>query len=238
VTKKKDFYGNGQGDRLIDPLFYPKGIKLFLEDEEKLLKLLVPFFDLLIEVGCMHGRYLCWAIRRKKSYIGIDVVERYIFAGKQRLGELKTLSDQCSFILGSAEDIADTIHPNDLGVDVGRCLAFFPFNSFGNMPNPKSVVKSLAQSGLPFCVSSYRIVQKATECRMRYYRNCGYGRIKTSRGRNGVRFSSPDGLNTIAYDPTFLRGMFASNNVDARSMPFSQIGMAYLSSGLFLAIKK
>ena len=37
MTKKKDFYGNGQGDRLIDPLFYPKGIKLFLEDEEKLL---------------------------------------------------------------------------------------------------------------------------------------------------------------------------------------------------------
>ena len=238
MTKKKDFYGNGQGDRLIDPLFYPKSINLFLEDEEKLLKLLAPFFDLLIEVGCMHGRYLCWAIRRKKYYIGIDVVERYIFAGKQRLGELKTPSDQCSFILGNAEDIADIIHPNDLGVDVGRCLAFFPFNSFGNMPNPKPVVKSLAQSGLPFCVSSYRISQKATACRMKYYRNCGYGRIKTLRGRNGVRFSSLDGLNTIAYDPTFLGGVFASNNVDARSMPFSQIGMAYLSLGLFSAIKK
>ena len=238
MTKKKDFYGNGQGDRLIDPLFYPKGINLFLEDEEKLLKLLAPFFDLLIEVGCMHGRYLCWAIRRKKSYIGIDVVERYIFAGKQRLGELKTLSDQCSFILGSAEDIADTIHPNDLGVDVGRCLAFFPFNSFGNMPNPKSVVKSLAQSGLPFCISSYRISQKATECRKRYYRNCGYVGIRTSRSRSGVRFSSPDGLSTIAYGPTFLREMFATNNIDARSMPFSQVGMAHLSSKLFMAANK
>ena len=43
MTKKKDFYGNGQGDRLIDPLFYPKGINLFLEDEEKLLKLLLYF---------------------------------------------------------------------------------------------------------------------------------------------------------------------------------------------------
>lgn len=238
MNKKEDFYGNGQGDRLIDPLFYPKGIKLFLEDEEKLLKSLAPFFDLLIEVGCMHGRYLCWAIRRKKSYIGIDVVERYISAGKQRLGELKMPSDQCRFVLGGAEDIADIIHPNDLGVDVGRCLAFFPFNSFGNMPNSKPVMKSLAQSELPFCISSYRISQKATECRKRYYENCGYGRIKTSRRRNGVRFSSPDGLSTIAYDPTFLRGMFASNNVDVRSMSFSQIGMAYLSSKLFSAINR
>jgi len=238
VTKKKDFYGNGQGDRLIDPLFYPKGIKLFLEDEEKLLKSLAPFFDLLIEVGCMHGRYLCWAIRRKKSYIGLDIVERYISAGRQRLGELKTPSDQCRFVLGGAEDIADIIHPNDLGVDVGRCLAFFPFNSFGNMPNPKLVVKGLAQSGLPFCISSYRISQKATECRKSYYRNCGYGRIRISQGQNGVRFSSPDGLSTIAYDPTFLRGMFASNNIYARSMLFSQIGMAYLSSESFLAINR
>lgn len=184
----------------------------------------------------MHGRYLCWAIRKKKSYIGLDIVERYVSAGEQRLRELKTHSNQCRFILGGAEDIADIIYPNDLGVDVGRCLAFFPFNSFGNMPDPKPVVKSLARSGLPFCISSYKISQKATECRKRYYRNCGYGKIRTSQGRNGVRFSSPDGLSTIAYDTTFLRGMFALNNIDSRSMLFSQIGMAYLSSELFSAI--
>jgi len=235
---RRDFYSNGQGDRLIDPLFYPKGIKLFLEAEEKFLRSLAPFFDLLIEVGCMHGRYLCWAIRRRKSYIGLDIVERYISAGKQRIGELRTPSNQCQFVLGSAENIASIIHPGDLGVKTGRCLAFFPFNSFGNMPDPEPVIKSLRESSLPFCISSYRTSKKATECRKRYYRNCGYGGIRTSRSRSGVRFSSPDGLSTIAYHPAFLREMFAANNIDARSMPFSQVGMAHLSLKLFSAIKK
>lgn len=233
---KKDFYSNGRGDRLIDPLFYPKGIKLFLENEEKLLVSLAPFFDLLIEVGCMNGRYLSWAMGYKKAYFGLDIVERYIDAGNKRLGKLKTPKAQCQFVLGSAEDIASIIRPDDLGVKTGRCLAFFPFNSFGNMPNPEPVIKSLGESNLPFCISSYRISKKATECRKRYYKNCGYSRIRTSRSRRGVRFSSPDGLSTIAYDPAFLREMFATNNVDVVSMPFSQIGMAYLSSKLFMAV--
>ncbi|MBU3935018.1 class I SAM-dependent methyltransferase [Patescibacteria group bacterium] len=238
MSQKKDFYSNGKGDRLIDPLFYPKAIRLFLEDEQRLLEQLTESFDLLIEVGCMHGRYLDWAARHGKSYVGIDVVKRYVDAGVKNVGELKLPRDRYRFVLGGAEDIATIIRPSDFGVDPGRCLALFPFNSFGNMPMLRPVIRSLAKSSLPFFISSYRISQKATECRRGYYRNCGYRGIKTLRSRRGVRFTSPDGLSTVAYDPAFLREVFIANNTVAKPVPFSQIGMAYLSAGLLATIKK
>ena len=238
MSRKKDFYSKGKGDRLIDPLFYPKNIELFLEDEKRLLEQLTGSFDLLIEVGCMHGRYLEWAAKNGKSYVGIDVVKRYIDAGRRNVNRLGLSRNQYRFVLGGAENIATIIKPSDLGFESERCLAFFPFNSFGNMPMLEDVMKSLVSSGLPFFISSYKISERATACRLEYYRNCGYREIKTLKNKRGVRFISPEGLDTVAYNPAFLKEVFVTNGAVASPTPFSQIGMAYLSAGLLVALKR
>ena len=228
MTDVKNFYGKGKGDRLIDPLFYPRSIQLFLADEEALLKRLSTSFDLLVEVGCMHGRYLEWAATNEKHYLGVDVVRRYISAGNSRLKEFKSSTQKQRFVLGGAEKISKIVVPSDWDVNVDRCLLLFPFNSFGNMPKPLSVVESLGQRCLPFLISSYRTSMRATACREIYYRNCGYSRLRTYKSQKGVRFTSPDGLNTVAYGKAFVQQMFWSVGMSVRLVPFSQIGMAYM----------
>jgi len=228
MTDAKDFYGKGKGDRLIDPLFYPKNIRLFLADEEALLNRLSPYFDLLVEVGCMHGRYLEWAIKNRKHYLGVDVVRRYISAGNARLGGFISSTQKHKFVLGGAEKISKIVVPSDWDVNEERCLLLFPFNSFGNIFNPLPVVKSLSQKCLPFLISSYRTSMRATVCRDKYYRNCGYSRLRMHKSRKGIYFTSPDGLNTVAYGRSFIQQMFRSVGMGVCLVSFSQIGMAYM----------
>lgn len=224
----KNFYGVGKGDRLIDPLFYPKAIQLFLSEEEAQLNSLSSSFNLLVEVGCMHGRYLEWAEKNQKHYLGVDVVQRYISAGKERLNELGSSSLKHRFVLGRAEEISKLVVLSEWSVSPGRCLLLFPFNSFGNMSKPFLVAKSLSQKNLPFFISSYRTSVRATACRKEYYHNCGYDKLRTHTDKEGVRFTSSDGLNTIAYEEIFMQRLFRSVGVNARSVPFSEIGMAYM----------
>jgi hypothetical protein len=35
-------------------------------------------FDVLVEIGCMHGRALDWSLAHGKRYVGIDITPRYI----------------------------------------------------------------------------------------------------------------------------------------------------------------
>lgn len=237
MNSVKDFYGKGKGDRLIDPLFYPKSIRLFLIDEEMLLNRLSQSFDLLVEVGCMHGRYLEWAVDNGKHYLGVDVVRRYVSAGKSRLEKFRRSSMKHKFVLGGAENISKIVVPSDWNVTAERCLLLFPFNSFGNMPDPFSVATSLGQGCLPFLISSYRTSVKATTCRERYYRNCGYRSLRRYKSGKGIRFTSPDGLNTMAYEKTFILELFRSVGMDVCLMSFSQIGMAYMKPETVALVK-
>jgi len=226
---KQRFYESGLGDRLIDPLFFPESIKDFLDSEQQLLESLKRSIDLLIEVGCMQGRYLEWAIEHKKHYLGLDVVRRYINNGIQRVNNLGSSICNYKFVLGGAEKIASLVKPKDWEVKPKRCLLLFPFNSFGNIPDPKPTVRSLAKSNLPFLISSYQTSKKATACRERYYRNCGYRKLRMVKNKNSVCFVSPDGLHSIAYHPRYLQDLFMTNGIRAKAIPFSRMGMLYAS---------
>jgi len=65
----KDFYEDGRGNPLIDPLFFPPEVEDFLKKEELILLSIKDSLDLLIEVGCMQGRYLDWAVAEKKPIL-------------------------------------------------------------------------------------------------------------------------------------------------------------------------
>lgn len=225
----KDFYESGCGDYLIDFSFFPEEVKDFLLKEELLLSPIEDSFRLLIEVGCMHGRYLGWAVERGKSYIGIDVVHRFIEEGRRRIAEMQ-LPVSYQFVEGAAEDIPTLIPVRRLRNK--KCLLFFPFNSFGNMEDAEPVIAAVKASGLSFLISSYQTTATANACREEYYRRCGYRNIRRTVNDKGVCFYSDDGLRTVAYHPAYIRRICIKQNVAVRSMPFSFFGIAYFSEDM------
>ncbi len=226
----KEFYESGRGDRLIDPRFFPKSIKRFLQGENKLLERKAPSVDLLVEIGCMHGRYLEWTIRHQKRYLGIDIVQRYLEIGRNTVAQLALPGEIYQFILGGAEAVSKLVHPNEYGVPAQRCLLWFPFNSFGNIENPLLVLQELKRAGLPFLISSYQTTAKATASRERYYRACGYRTIRVVKDNRGVCFLSSDGLRSMAYDPRYIQRLGTACGLQITGKPFAQIGMVYESS--------
>ena len=227
MAEIKDFYESGKGDRLIDPLLFPEEIKQFLLGEKRMLEALAGSFDLLVEVGSMYGRYLKWAIENGKRYFGIDVVERYIEAGKKVVLDSQLDPIEYRFVLGKAENIAELVKPDELGVKPNQCILFFPFNSFGNMDDPLAVIRGIRKSGLPFLISTYGTSKEINICREKYYRNCGYSEIISIQDEKGVRFVSPDGLSSIAYHPNYLQNLLINNGLKTTVIPFSKIGIAF-----------
>lgn len=223
------FYGSGLGDRLIDESLFPLEIKKFLIEEERLLNQSKSSFNSLIEVGCMHGRYLQWAIEHVQNYIGVDIVPSYIDAGHRRLKEYFYESLRCNFILGSAENIDTLLNWKMLGINQHKALLLFPFNSFGNMQNYLSVIRSIKRSGVPFFISTYSTTPKATLCRRRYYEACSYKNLEKIENKRGVAFISDDGLCTIAYHQDFLLKLFKKEDMRTNIINFAGIGTIYTS---------
>jgi len=228
------FYGTDIGDRLIDERYFPGEIKKFLNKEKELLSQADSAYDFLVEVGCMHGRYMEWALVQNKAYIGLDVVSRYIERGRKRAQDLSVSDDRCQFILGGAEEIDVKIIPELLGIKSNRFLLFFPFNSFGNMRDCNLVIGSLKRSKLPFLISTYLTTSEATSCRQKYYEACQYHGLKVTEDVDGVRFSADEGLCSVAYHADFLLGIFRSADLEVKGKKFSKIGIAYSSLDLFV----
>jgi len=227
MAEIKDFYESGKGDRLIDSLLFPEEIKQFLICEKRILDSLADSFDLLVEVGSMYGRYLKWAVENGKRYFGIDVVERYIEAGRKIVLDSQLDPARYRFVLSGAENVAELVITHEWSIKPNRCILFFPFNSFGNMNDPLTVIRGVRKSGLPFLISTYGTSKEINICREKYYRNCGYSEIVGIEDEKGVRFVSPDGLSTIAYHPDYLQEIFTVNSLKAVIVHFSQIGVAY-----------
>jgi len=224
--EQSNFYSSGRGDRLIDPNFFPVEISHFLKREKSILSSYGPSFDLLVEVGCMQGRYLGWAVKHKKRYIGIDIVNRYIEDGRKALFKLGLASQSYQFILGGAEHV-DKIDLKQYRVEKNRSILFFPFNSFGNIPNPLPVIKKLKETNLPFLISTYQTISEATSWRKQYYQNCGYKKITIINDEQGICFTSSDGLRSIAYHPEFLLNLFYANGISAQATNFCELGVMY-----------
>lgn len=227
MSKIKDFYESGKGDRLIDPLLFPEEIKQFLICERRILETLADSFDLLIEVGSMYGRYLKWAVENEKCYLGIDIVRRYIETGRKVISDSQLDPNKYRFVLGEAENITELVKPDEWNIEQDKCFLFFPFNSFGNMENPLVIIRNIKKSSLPFLISTYGTSQEINVCREQYYRNCGYSEIVSLQDEKGVRFISPEGLSTIAYHPDYLQEIFTISGLKVAIVHFSQIGVAF-----------
>ena len=206
MVSKKSFYDSGNGDPLIDAKNYPIEIKRYLRYEKKFLYRLRNEFEVLVEVGCMTGRYLEWSLEYHKKYIGVDIVSRYIKQGKERLKNYKLVKPDYQIEICSAESIGQFLLEKCLA-NSSKLLLLFPFNSFGNMKNPEAVIASLSLVNQPFLICSYKTDMRANTARLIYYKRCGYEQTKYERNGTGVHFISVEGLETTAYHPEYIRSI-------------------------------
>ncbi len=224
----REFYESGRGDRLSDASCYPLEIVRFLHEEQRLLNSLADNIDLLVEVGCMEGRYLDWAVANQKQYLGIDIVQRYIEAGQARLETGRFPAFSYRLRIGDAEEISTVLKDERLDCANYRALLFFPFNSFGNMLNADRVIENMADANQPFVISTYGTSTDTNAWRHTYYESCKYREITKSVSEDGVRFYSPDGLNSIAYSPAYMQVLFDRFKLRVQRVAFSRIGLAYI----------
>lgn len=219
------FYKDGSGDALVDPQNYPEGIKQFLEGEIILLDKSYQELDTLVEVGCMTGRWTKWAMDKGLNYIGLDIVARYIQTAKQTAKELGYASGQCAFLIAPAEKVDSVLETT--GLELREPLLFYPFNSFGNMKDPTTVLSAIHRSGMRACISTYGTDNRSCKVRYEYYKQCGYKDITTICNSRGACFASPDGLQSWCYHQGFLQDLCDQLGLSIQTNETSDIGLAH-----------
>lgn len=231
VQRAAAFYSLGYGDRLVHESSYPLQIRTYLREERRFLERLLSSFDLLVEVGCMHGRYLPWAAAREKSYLGIDVVARYIDQGLGIVRRHNLDQDRYKLLLGDAANLS----PAKAILDQARgttSLVLMPFNSFGNMLHPEDVLHELKRHRFRFVISSYHTDKVSTEARSKYYRSSGCRSLRVIEDHSGVLFTSPNGLHAQAYHQSYLRQLWRRHGLNVSAIRLGAIGVAYFGGSV------
>lgn len=221
-----DFYDSGSGTLLIKEQNYPPSIRDYLRKESaQLAKLCADSTCLLVEVGCMDGRYLNWAVARNIRYLGIDVVPSYVRSAREKIDSMGLDISRYRVVCASAENIHDIICSCCLPQD--QIMVLFPFNCFGNMDDIRSVVRSISMTNANFLISTYKTDKFASHERFKYYTNCKYKNLRRIKHLFGVRFVSDEGMDTTSYDSRFLMRLFGSYGIDVKVESIGDIGIGY-----------
>jgi hypothetical protein len=227
LPPNKNVYYEWNGCNLLNPENYPKGVRIYLNREKEILSHLKAYFKTLVEVGCFDGRYNTWCAKHHRQYIGIDINDRYLteatrlaeFYNLPKSGyEFHNLNAQNLIDIQQKSPIFQSTSPNDL-------LVIFPFNCLGNIANVIDVIDSLNRLGISYYISNFNVTSKATKVRETYYNNCEFDAISKHGEKDGIRFQSPDGLNSIAYDYQFLIENFSKPNPYVRIFDITSIGI-------------
>ncbi|HAZ16888.1 MAG TPA: hypothetical protein DCY49_03225 [Candidatus Jacksonbacteria bacterium] len=176
----------------------------------------------------MDGRFLPWAHDHGKAYIGIEPVERYVTQARHTVEALQANAVMCC---DGAENICAIL--TDHGIDPRVAMAFFPFNSIGNVSAIMPVVNALAQSDVGVCISTYQTTDLATDARRRYYERCGYEQLRCRTTQEGVCFEAIGGLCTWAYHVPYFISLAHDHGIVFTAIPFAGIGVVYFSKNLY-----
>jgi hypothetical protein len=227
------FYVSGLGERLINPMNLTPEVVLFFQEEENILNSLLNQIDLLIEVGCMNGLHLNWAIQHEKKYIGVDFVPWYVELGREQVQQYSASHENYQFFCGNAENIGEFIHPEHLGVERASTLLFFPFNSFGSISSIEKVLTSIRTSNLPFLISTYQTNDYAITCCLDFYQHCGYQDVHAIKSSKGVNFLSSDGIDFMVYSPEYLNQTCMAHILETTIQAFPPFNLMCASKILF-----
>lgn len=221
-------YESGAGDELVNPYNYNQEISSYLKEEEEILSRLAMKYETVIEAGCMNGRYTKLILSLGRKYIGIDIVERYIESANKKY-EVWVAEREAAFFcvglekLSSVPEIIRTINSS-------KTITVFPFNSFGNIKNIAGAIDCLCSVSMDFAIFTYKTNDLAKHIRADYYRRSGFLSLDCTDDELGVRFKSPEGLDSVAYTEKYLKEKFEEKGRDLQVIDFGTIGILFQSS--------
>lgn len=205
------FY-EGTGQQLVDERRYPSDIASYRRRENEVAVGVASLYQVVLEVGCMSGCLLYDSLRDLPlAYIGIDVVESAVTSLRQKIADeqqVRALRHALTLDIVEVECISEMLVP-------GRSVAMFPFNSFGNLPDPIAVLDALARAQLDVWIGTYDTCPNMTAVRREYYEAAAIGRVEEKTDESGVVFTSAQGLRSYAYSETWLRQQLVERGYDA-----------------------
>lgn len=230
ITATNLFAGFGQEIAASDN--YPPGLKLFLDLERDFFCSFITNFrydayNALLEVGCMDGQLLMRdALKLGLSYLGIDLlpdmVERTTKAiSKYTLGRGQQAFSLCCDVCNLA-----CVVPNYNFLLKTNALAVFPFNGFGNLPNPQDALSALIGLNIDSLILTYNTTPESSLMRWQYYTDCGFTRLQLREDEKGILFTSFEGLHAYAYYPETIEKLLEKSGYLVETINFNSSVLA------------
>lgn len=225
----KLIYEDSIGSNLLNPENYPTEVKNYLEEEKMHVTKSIKSSGkrLLMEIGCFDATYLRWCYKNNIKYVGLDIVEKYIAEGKRRANFFGISENGYELIRFDACDLISIAEKSILFNQFNKAevLILFPFNCLGNIQEVDRVIQCLHSLKIDFIISNFNTNDFTNSVRLIYYENCGYTLLAMNKENNGVRFTSFEGLDTIAFEQDWLTAKFGIQI--QRSVSVGSVGTVY-----------
>jgi hypothetical protein len=189
----------------------PAAVRAHLDAERRLAQSVLPAYRGLVEVGCADGSLLLPVARRcGVDYLGLDLAAGAVAATRAA---------------GADAVHADVLELARLPLLAGPLLVAFPFNVFGNLPEPRRALDAVAATAADALVLTYDTGPQAAAVRAEYYRACGLaGELVDDE--TGVHFTSAPFTSSV-YHRAVLTGWLAERGYRVTVRPYGAVGLAY-----------
>jgi hypothetical protein len=204
----------------------PEAVRRHLDAEDRLADKVLgeAAYRTLIEVGCSDGSLLLpTALRYGLAYLGLDLAAGAVAATRKALAEAGS-SGSGRAVQADVDDLRGVLAglPRRLPRPM---LAGFPFNVFGNLPEPRRTLATAAGAGADVLILTYDTGVQARAARMEYYRACGFPGSVTDDA-TGSHFSYRAFQSSVYHQPV-LTGWLAEQGYQVTVRRYGAIGLAY-----------
>ncbi|MBS0273911.1 MAG: methyltransferase domain-containing protein [Proteobacteria bacterium] len=214
-------YDEDIGYQLFLPTTFTPEVATYRCAERRLLGHILTSHSTVVELGCGKGENLLFVRERGLAYVGVDPSQSYI-----REAEViwrNWLGASCSFIVGSADSLADweprvSSHPPE------RVL-FMPFNCLGNVADVEAVVDALSRTPATVVVSVFNDAAATLLLRQRYYLSAGFDTVER-RSKWGTVCVGPYGFRSTGFDEKILLDAFYKRKYKVRAVPLTPVAFA------------
>lgn len=186
----------------------PPAIRAHLDAERRLAATLLTGYAGLVEVGCADGSLLRPVATGE--YLGIDLADGAVAATRAAGGRAVR---------------ADVVDLGTLPLPDRPLLVAFPFNVFGDLPDPGRALDAVAATGADVLLLTYDTSARAAAVRAEYYRACGLDGGLVTDGL-GVRFTAAPFTSSVYHRPV-LSEWLAARGWQVTVRPYGAVGIAY-----------
>lgn len=183
-------------------------------------------YDLVVEAGCADGSLLMPTIvGLGLNYLGVELAKSAADEAAQRLATMPHRPGRHGQVVhGDIRHLDAVVAASDM--IRGRLLVAFPFNVFGNIPEPWEVLGAAAAHEAGVLIITYDTSEAARDLRAEYYRACGLtGDITADEA--GAHFASGPFASSV-YHPAVVRRWLTGLDYHVTEHRYATAGLAYL----------